>query len=382
MKPLVTKNIEKLRPYLPGKPVEEIQRELGVMNPVKLASNENPLGPSPKAIEAMHNSCGDMHYYPDGGCYYLKEKLAAHLARYDIEPHNLIIGNGSNEVIEFIIRTFVASDENIVTGDQSFIIYKLASISHNRKEISVPLKADLSYDLDAMRHAVNEKTKVVFLANPNNPTGLAITVHEFEHFLAHIPEDIIVCIDEAYAEYIDDPEIPDGLEYAQYRNRLIVLRTFSKIYGMAGVRVGYGVSSRDMISYMDRVRPPFNVNRMAQAAALAALDDQEHVRRSQEMNGLGRLFLHQELDRLGVYHYKSQANFILIDLRKPAEPYYQALLKKGFITRPVQNYDLPDCLRITIGTEAQNSGFIKALGEVIQEQNSRGKIQDTRTKKK
>ena len=209
MKPLVTQNIEKLRPYQPGKPVEEIQRELGVGQPVKMASNENPLGPSPMAVRAMQAVCSEMHYYPDGGCYYLKEALAAHLSQYDIEPHNLIVGNGSNEIIEFIIRTFVAPDENIITGQSSFIIYKLACISHNRKEIAIPLKADLSYDLDMMRKAVNEKTKVVFLANPNNPTGQVLHTHEFEHFLAHIRDDIIICIDEAYTEYVDDPEVPN-----------------------------------------------------------------------------------------------------------------------------------------------------------------------------
>ena len=211
MKPLVTQNIEKLRPYEPGKPIEETQRELGIAHPVKLASNENPLGPSPKAIQAMKAACQEMHFYPDGGCYLLKEKLAGMLSKYDIEPHNLIIGNGSNEIIEFIIRTFVAPNENIITGDPSFIIYRLASISHNREEIAIPLKSDLSYDLDAIGRSVNEKTKVVFLANPNNPTGRAIHVHEFEHFLAHIRDDIIICIDEP---------IPSTSMILQYRTGL------------------------------------------------------------------------------------------------------------------------------------------------------------------
>ncbi|MBN1782923.1 histidinol-phosphate transaminase [bacterium] len=368
MKPLVTRNIEKLRPYQPGKPIEETKRELGLPDPVKMASNENPLGPSPKAIEAMKAACGEMHYYPDGGCYTLKEALAAHLAQYDIEPHNLIIGNGSNEIIEFVIRTFVAPNENIVTGEPSFIIYKLAGISHNRQEITVPLKPDMTYDMDAVACTVNEKTKVVFLANPNNPTGRIFSTREFERFLSHIRDDIVICIDEAYAEYVDDPDVPNGLEYAPYRNRLIVLRTFSKIYGLAGLRVGYGVSHRELIGYMDRVRPPFNVNRMAQAAALAALDDQEHIEKSIEINRKGRAFLQAEFERLQIKYYPSQTNFILADFEKPAAPLYQALLERGFITRPVENYNLPNCLRITVGTEDQNQRFVEALDAFIREQ--------------
>jgi len=366
MKPLVTKNIESLRPYEPGKPIEEIQRELGVAHPIKMASNENPLGPSAKAIDAMKSACEKMHFYPDGGCYYLKDKLAKHLKQYDIEPHNLIIGNGTNEIIEFVIRTFVAPDENIVTGDPSFIIYKLAGISHNREEITVPLKEDLSYNLEAICRAVNDKTKVVFLANPNNPTGCTFNIHDFEHFLAHIREDIVICLDEAYAEYVADPKTPDGLEYAPYRSRLIVLRTFSKIYGLAGLRVGYGVSDKVLISYMDRVRPPFNVNRMAQSAALAALDDQQHIRKSIEMNRKGRHYLQSEFKRLNINYYPSQTNFILIDFGQSADPFYQALLKRGYITRPVRNYNLPNCLRITIGTDEQNRGLIQALTEIME----------------
>ena len=365
MKPLVTKNIEELRPYQPGKPIDEIQRELGVSEPVKMASNENPLGPSPKAVEAMKSACSEMHYYPDGGCYYLKEALAKHLSRYDIEPHNLIIGNGSNEIIEFVIRTFVAPDENIVTGDPSFIIYKLAGISHNREEIMVPLNDDLTYDLDRIRKAVNEKTKVVFLANPNNPTGQTFSTQELEHFLAHVRDDVVICMDEAYAEYVDESGVPNGLEYAPFRDRLIVLRTFSKIYGLAGLRVGYGVSHKELIGYMDRVRPPFNVNRMAQAAAIAALDDQAHIRESIEINSQGRKKIQSALKEMHIKFYPSQTNFILADFGKPAQPIYEALLKAGFITRPVQNYNLPNCLRVTIGTEVQNQQLIQALSEIM-----------------
>jgi histidinol-phosphate aminotransferase len=361
MKPLVTANIESLRPYAPGKPIEETEREYGVKNPAKLASNENPLGLSPLAVKAMQKICSQMNLYPDGSCYYLKEHLASHLKHYNVEPHNIIIGNGSNEIIEFIIRTFVGPDENVITGDPSFIIYRLASISHNRKEISVPLKTDLTYDLDGIVHAINEKTKVIFLANPNNPTGLVFYTEAFERFLKHVPEDIVICLDEAYAEYINDPKVPDGLEYAPHRHRLVVLRTFSKIYGLAGLRIGYGITNRELVNYMDRVRPPFNVNRMAQTAAIAALKDREHVQRSRELNIHGRLFLEKELSGLNIKYYPSQANFILLDFQKPAEPVYEALLRKGFITRPVSNYGLPNCLRITIGNESQNRGLIKAM---------------------
>ena len=364
MKPLVTANIENLRPYAPGKPIEETEREYGLKNPHKLASNENPLGASQKAIQAVREACENIHLYPDGGCYYLKEKLSQHLAKYDVEPHNIIIGNGSNEIIEFVIRTFVAPDENVVTGDPSFIIYKLACISHNRQEISVPLADDLTYDLDAISKAVNDKTKVIFLANPNNPTGLAFNTKEFEHFLSHVRDDIIICMDEAYTEYIDDPDVPNGLEYAPYRNRLIALRTFSKIYGLAGLRIGYGITHKEITNYIDRVRPPFNVNRMAQIAAIAALDDQDHVKKSKKINTQGRVFLEKELTRLNLKWYPSQANFILVDFGKPAAPVYEVLMKKGFITRPVANYGLETCLRITIGTMEQNQGIIESLESI------------------
>lgn len=365
MKPLVTENIEGLRPYAPGKPIEETEREYGLKNPHKLASNENPLGPSPKAVEAVRQAAESMHLYPDGGCYYLKEKLSQHLRKYDVEPHNIIVGNGSNEIIEFIIRTFVAPDENVITGDPSFIIYKLACISHNRQEISVPLVEGLTYDLHAISKAVNDKTKVIFLANPNNPTGRAFHIKEFEHFLAHVRDDIIICVDEAYAEYIDDPDVPDGLEYAPYRNRLISLRTFSKIYGLAGLRIGYGITHKEITNYIDRVRPPFNVNRIAQIAAIAALDDQEHVKKSKKANSQGREFLEKAFTRLKLTWYPSQANFILVDFKKPAGKIYEALMKKGFITRPVANYGLETCLRITIGTQEQNQGLIEGFEGIL-----------------
>ncbi len=367
MRSLVTANIEQLRPYAPGKPIEETEREYGVKNPAKLASNENPLGPSPKAVAAMQAMVWEMHLYPDGGCYFLKERLAEHLAHYSVEPHNLIVGNGSNEVIEFLIRTFVAADENIVTAAPSFIIYRLAAIAHGRREISVPLREDLSYDLNAIARAVDPKTKLICLANPNNPTGRAFNKEEFERFLTQVREDIVICLDEAYAEYIEDPSVPDGLNYARFRHRLVVLRTFSKIYGLAGLRLGYGACGRELVQYMDRVRPPFNVNRMAQAAAIAALDDQEFVLKVRELNSKSRVYLEGELSRLGVKWYPSQANFVLADFGKPGQPIYEALLRRGFITRTVANYGLPTCLRISTGTEEQNRGLISALEEVLEE---------------
>ena len=365
MKPLVTANIETLRPYAPGKPIEETEREYGVKDPAKLASNENPFGLSPLAVKAMQQECEKMYLYPDGGCYSLKERLARHLEKFDVEPHNIIMGNGSNEIIEFVIRTFVGPDENIITGDPSFIIYRLASISHNRQEISIPLKPDLTYDLDAIAGAINDKTKAIFLANPNNPTGLAFHIDDFEHFLTRVKEDVIICLDEAYAEYIEDPNVPDGLEYAPHRHRLIVLRTFSKIFGLAGLRIGYGITHKELVNYIDRVRPPFNVNRMAQVAAIAALDDIEHVLQSKKMNIKGRKVMERELQRLHIKYYPSQANFILLDFNQPAEPIYHGLLREGFITRMVANYNLPNCLRVTIGTELQNKGLVAALEKVL-----------------
>lgn len=365
MRPLVTANIEKLRPYAPGKPIEETEREYGVKDPAKLASNENPFGPSPLAIEVMRNAAAEMHLYPDGGCFSLKQSLAQHLSAYDVEPHNLIIGNGSNEIIEFLIRTFVAPDENVVTADPSFIVYRLASIAHNREEISVPLRDDLTYDLDAVAKAVNDKTKVIFLANPNNPTGRTFNTSEFEHFLASVRDDVIIGLDEAYAEYLDDPMVPNGLHYARMRHRLVVMRTFAKIYGLAGLRIGYGVTSREIVNYMDRVRPPFNVNRMAQQAAIAALGDFEHVKKTRAAALKGRKILQTGFDQLGLRWFPSQTNFILVDFARDASAIYEALLYQGFIVRPVANYGLPNCLRITIGTDAQNQGLLAALKQVL-----------------
>ncbi len=365
MRPLVTTNIEYLRPYKPGKPIEEVEREYGIRNPMKLASNENPLGPSPKAMRALRSSIRKSHLYPDGGCYYLKERLARFLSQYTIEPHNLIIGNGSNEIIEFIIRTFVGPDENIVIGEPSFIVYRLAGIAHNRKEKLVPLGPELTYNLDAIADAVDRSTKVIFLANPNNPSGTVFRIPEWEKFLSRIREDVIICLDEAYAEYIEDPQVPNGLMYAPYRNRMVVLRTFSKIYGLAGLRIGYGVSGRELVGYMDRVRPPFNVNRPAQEAAIAALEDQEWVRRSRELNKRGRDMLEEGLTQLKVKWLPSQANFILLDLGRPADPVFIDLMKMGLITRTVENYGLPNHLRVTVGTEKANLLFIKALEKAL-----------------
>lgn len=357
------KNVEELIPYVPGKPVEELERELGIRDAVKLASNENPLGPSPLAVEAVKKELNKCNRYPDGDCYYLKEKLARTLG---VSPGKLVIGNGSNEVIEIIARTYMNHEHEAVFGRHAFIVYPLVTRAVGAGEIISPMPG-LKNDLEDIASRVTAKTRIVFLANPNNPTGTIFRRDEFEWFLDEVPGEVVILVDEAYFEYVKDEGYPDTLQYHEKRESLITVRTFSKIYGLAGLRIGYAVASEDIVSYLNRVREPFNVSSVAQSAALAALDDTEHMNRSRQLNNSGLDFLSRELDRLGVSYEPSYANFLLIDLKEDVLPYYEALLKKGVIVRPVGGYGLPDHLRISVGLEHENKRFAEAFGEVLNE---------------
>jgi histidinol-phosphate aminotransferase len=361
MKPLVTSDIAHISPYEPGKPLEELERELGTAWPaggaIKLASNENPLGPSPKAVEAATRALHEANRYPDGAAFYLRGALAAKLR---VPERQVLVGSGSNELIDLLIQTFVAPDEEVLAPSISFACYRLSAEGHRRVYRETPNGPNFAYDLNAIARAATEKTKLVFLANPNNPTGAYVGRAAFERFLDELPQHVLLAIDEAYFEYARASDYASAIEYLGRRERLVVLRTFSKIYGLASLRVGYAIAREEICDYVHRVRMPFNVNSIGQAAARAALADHEHVERSQKLNAHEIVRLEKSLKGA----LPSQANFLLVDFARNGRDLYQALLRKGVIVRPMASYGLPNHLRITVGTEAENTRLLSALAEV------------------
>ncbi|MBI5491311.1 MAG: histidinol-phosphate transaminase [Deltaproteobacteria bacterium] len=360
LKLTVSKNISSLVPYPPGKPIEELERELGIKGSIKLASNENPLGPSKKAVEAVAGALSNLHRYPDGSCYYLRERLSSFLG---VPPETLIFGNGSNEIIELLVRAFLKSGDEAVMADPSFAVYPIVIKTVGAKGRLVPLKA-MRHDLKAMAKAVTKKTRIVFIANPNNPTGTIVTAREFNRFIKEVPEDVIVCVDEAYREFVRSADFPDTLGHITEGRPVLLLRTFSKIYGLAGLRIGYGVAPPQMIDYMNRVRQPFNVNSLAQAAAIAALGDDAHLERTRANNAEGIKYLFKEVRSLGFECVDTEANFFLIKVND-GKRFYDALLRKGVIVRPMAGYNLPEYIRVTVGLPGENERFIRAFSEVI-----------------
>lgn len=352
--------IRTLIPYEPGMPIEEVEREYGIANSVKLASNENPLGPSPKAVAALREKVGQLHLYPDGDCFYLKRGLAQKLG---VAPETLIFGNGSNEIIELAARTFMRPGDEAVMAEQAFVVYRLIVQALGGKGKAVPLR-DYTHDLAAIADAVTPQTRLLFLANPNNPTGTIFRREEWERFLGRVSKDVLLIVDEAYFEYVEDSAYPDSLKYHEPDRAILTLRTFSKLYGLAGLRIGYGIGPREIVAMMQRVRQPFNVNAPAQWAALAALDDAEHIRRSLEANREGLGYLQGEFTRLGLEFVPSQGNFVLVRVGKGQEV-FQQLLRQGVIVRPMAGYRFPEHVRVTVGTMAENRKFIEALQEVI-----------------
>ena len=363
---LVPPWLTSLVPYEPGKPIEEVEREYGIPNSIKIASNENPLGPSRKAVSAIEAALADLHRYPDGGGFALKRKLATKLG---VRPEEILLGNGSNEVLELVARAFLRPGEEAVMSEQAFVVY--ASVVQATAGIprTVPL-ADFTHDLEAMLAAVTPKTRVVFLANPNNPTGTIYGRAVFERFLARIRKDVVVVADEAYAEYVVDPEYPDSLRYRAPGRLLVTCRTFSKIYGLAGLRLGYGVAPAEVVEVLNRIRQPFNVNSLAQVGALAALDDDEHVERSRRVNREGMERLERELREMELEVVPSQANFVLVRVGDGAAV-TEALLRRGVIVRPMGGYRFPAHVRVTVGTEVENGRFLTALREVVAERTRR-----------
>lgn len=352
--------IRTLIPYEPGMPIEEVEREYGIANSVKLASNENPLGPSPKAVAALREKVAQLHLYPDGDCFYLKRGLAQKLG---VAPETLIFGNGSNEIIELAARTFMRPGDEAVMAEQAFVVYRLIVQALGGKGKAVPLR-DYTHDLAAIADAVTPQTRLLFLANPNNPTGTIFRREAWERFLGRVSKDVLLIVDEAYFEYVEDSAYPDSLKYHEPDRAILTLRTFSKLYGLAGLRIGYGIGPREIVAMMQRVRQPFNVNAPAQWAALAALDDAEHIRRSLEANRDGLGYLQGEFTRLGLEFVPSQGNFVLVRVGKGQEV-FQQLLRQGVIVRPMAGYRFPEHVRVTVGTMAENRKFIEALQEVI-----------------
>ncbi len=356
-RPLTPDYLDAIAPYVPGKPVKEVEREYGVPDALKLASNENCLGPAPKAIEAIRAFAGDVWLYPESTCPYLRAALGRRLG---VPPGHLVFGDGSHELLEIAVRAFVRPDEEVLTANLTFVVYKLAAQTAGRRFVEVPVR-DMAYDLDALAAAVGPRTKLIFIANPNNPTGSIVRRRELETFLGKLPDDVVLVMDEAYVEYVRDPEFPDSLRYHDGARRILTTRTFSKIYGLAGLRVGYGVASPEMVAAMEKVRPAFNVNSVAQAAALAALDDESHVLRSRSVAAAGIDLLARELPKLGVTVWPSQANFVLADVRQPSRAFFEAMIRRAVIVRPVG----PSLVRITVGTEAQNRRLLAAAQSVL-----------------
>ncbi|RJQ51789.1 MAG: histidinol-phosphate transaminase [Nitrospiraceae bacterium] len=353
----VPEHIKSIKPYIPGKPVEELERELGITGSVKLASNENPLGPSPQALKALRPGLKDLNRYPDGSCFYLKNALSGKLR---VSPDELLVGNGSNELIEIAARTFLNPGEEAIMAHPSFVVYSMVVQAVNGKGIVVPLK-EWRHDLDAMASGITARTKIIFIANPNNPTGAINTKAEMDAFMKKVPEGVLVVVDEAYYEYVVSPDYADSMKYFRDGRDILILRTFSKIYGLAGLRIGYGIAKPSILTGMNRVRQPFNVNSPAQKAAVAALNDEKHFSRSVTTNEEGKKYLYRELGRIGFRYVPTEANFIYIPLENgEASRLYNALLKEGVIIRPMGR-----AIRVTIGLPEENKRLVEALKKAV-----------------
>ncbi|MCA9405441.1 MAG: histidinol-phosphate transaminase [Candidatus Omnitrophica bacterium] len=361
MKRSVNKTILNVKPYVPGKPIEEVKRELGLRKVIKLASNENPYTPSAKVLKAIEKAALDLNRYPDGDCYYLRQELSKRLG---VGPRQFIFGNGSDELIVFAIRAFVDKEDEVIIAKPSFLIYEIASQIAGAKIKAVPLKG-FRYDLDGMKAAVTDRTKVVFLGNPDNPSGQYFTRADIEGFMKGLSKDILVFIDEAYFEYVDAKDYVDSIALLKKYSNMIVTRTFSKMYGLAGLRIGYGIASEEVVDYMNRVREPFNVNSLAQAAALACLKDQAHYRKVARDVKKQRDVIYQGVRKLGLEVQESCTNFILIDVKTNASSVTKKLLQKGIIVRDMSFWGLDRYIRVSIGTEKENRQLLSTLEEVL-----------------
>jgi histidinol-phosphate aminotransferase len=358
---LANEHILGIAPYEPGKPVEELERELGISDAIKLASNENPLPPSDRVQHAIIAALGHLNRYPDGSGFYLRQAVAK---KHGFTPDQVMLGNGSNDLIELVVRSFLRPGDEAVVPHPSFVVYPMIVQAVGGVRVMVMLR-DYRLDLEAMARAITPQTKVVFIANPNNPTATMVTADEVEHFIARVPERTIVIFDEAYNEFAQGPDFPDSLSYVRQGRKVIVLRTMSKAASLAGLRVGYAIGDADAIALMNRIRQPFNVNSLAQVAALAAIEDENHIVECVRMNEAGKAFLYDEFKTLGVKYVPSRANFILVDVGRNAADIYQKLLHEGIIVRPMTSFGMETALRITVGTPDENRRLIKGLRTVL-----------------
>jgi histidinol-phosphate aminotransferase len=360
----VAPNISTLVPYPPGKPIEELEREYGISGSIKLASNENAWGPSPKAVEAMKEALQNLHRYPDGSCYYLTRRLSEKLG---IKPEEIVFGNGSNEIIGLLIAAFLQPGEEVITSHPTFLMYqKLVQVQGGVNTV-VELTESMHHDLKAILGAVSPKTRIIFLDNPNNPTGTIIDKDGFASFMEQLPDEVIVVLDEAYVDFVAPELRIDVLAYIREGKPVAALRTFSKAYGLSGLRLGYGIMGAEMADYLNRVRQPFNVNSLAQIGGTAALSDEEHYRMTLQKSRDGIAWLSKEVEKLGCRPMETHTNFFLIDVKGDGKKLYEYMLHQGVIVRPMQAYGYPNYIRITAGRADENQRFVKALGKSLKE---------------
>ncbi len=356
------KSVDGISPYVPGKPIEEVKRELGLTHIVKLASNENPLGPSPLAIQAMKDYAFEMNLYPDGNSFALKAALSA---KFHVCPEEITLGTGGDEILRIVAETFLSPGDEILVPAPTFSQYTFVAQIVGATIHTHPLKNDFSYDIEGILSAITDKTRMVFVCTPNNPTGGVLSRGDLEILLDKMPKDVVLLLDEAYYEFADHTVVGDGFSYINEHDNLLVLRTFSKAYGMAGLRVGYMVGDRKLIALMEKVRGPFNVNRLAQYALLASLEDQDHVAATIKNNEIGKEALYEAFDRLSLPYIKTHANFIFVDTKRDAVTVFNALLQEGVIVRSGHVFGFPTYLRITVGLPEENDFLLRALHKVL-----------------
>ena len=358
---LVRPNITQIKPYSPGKSSQEVREELGLAEVIKLASNENPLGPSPQAIAAMQQAAADVYTYPDPLCRELTQALAAH---WQVDPEGIVVGRGSDEIIHMLGLAFLNPGEEVIYSKPPFALYPLTTTVMDAKSVQVPHK-DFVHDLPAMADAITDKTKLIFISNPYNPTGTIVTAEAVGDFMACVPDHVIVVFDEAYYEYVDDPAYGNGLPFVREERHAIVLRTFSKAYALAGLRIGYGMAPPKLAAALKQVREPFNVSAMAQVAALASLKDPEQVARSRRLVQEGKQYLCSQFDEMGLAYVPTQANFVFVDVGIDSQECFDGLMRRGMTVRTGDIFGFPTYIRVTVGTAEHNRRFISALGEVL-----------------
>ncbi|MGL1932140.1 MAG: histidinol-phosphate transaminase [Desulfotalea sp.] len=366
MKLDIPRNIENIKPYPPGKPIDELEREYGISNPIKLASNENSWGPSLKAIEAIENSLSNLMRYPDGSSFYLTEAIAKNIG---VDSSEVVLGNGSNEVIEFLVKAFISEGKEVITSHPSFLMYqKFVQVRGGTNKV-IKLK-NMRHDLETILAEINSKTRLIFIDNPNNPTGTFVPPSELYDFISKIPEHVILVLDEAYIEFMDDDKWMDIYSLIRNTNKrcaVVALRTFSKVYGLSGLRIGYGIMPKAIAECLHKVRQPFNVNSLAQVGALAAIEDKEFTSKTIKKTRDGLIYLTSKMKEMGCIPYPSQTNFVLVDVKGNADQLYEAMLRKGVIIRSMSAYGFSNCIRVTVGNESENTRFLYTLLDCLGE---------------